>query len=126
MRLREVVGAIVIEQGRMLFTLSDNNVWTPPGGKKESGESDQQCAERELLEELDTRIKFGDFFSRFEIRTPTKNQRMRVSCYFAKLLDDPKPQNEILKIIWSDCPENLNLSEGTRDLVAQLRQGNRL
>lgn len=124
--MKDVVGAIVIERGKMLLTLSDNHVYTPPGGKKEKGESDQECAERELLEELGTRIKFGEFFSRFEIETPTSKKRMRVSYYFVELLDKPKPQNEIIEIRWSDHPEELNLSEGTRTLVTQLREAHRL
>ena len=46
--MQEVVGAVVIKNGKILLTLSDNGVFTPPGGKKERGESDQKCLERAL------------------------------------------------------------------------------
>lgn len=123
--MQEVVGAIVIQGGKMLLTLSDNKVLTPPGGKKKDGETDRQCAERELLEELGTRINFGKFFSRFETVTPASKKRVVVSCYFVELLGEPEPRNEIIGIRWSDCPEKLNLSDGTRTLITQLRKAHK-
>ncbi|MDO8515101.1 MAG: hypothetical protein Q7S14_01250 [bacterium] len=47
-------------------------------------------------------------------------------CYEAELLDRPEPSHEIEKIIWSKRPEDLELSDGTRYLVTQLRAANKL
>ena len=123
--MQEVVGAVVIKNGKILLTLSDNGVFTPPGGKKERGESDQKCLERELYEELGVGIKFGNFFTKFVTETPTSKKRVKVSCYFVELLAKPVPHNEILKIKWTRRPERLKLSAGTQTLIAQLQNAKR-
>ncbi len=123
--MQEVIGAIVIQQKEILLTLSDNGVFTPPGGKKKEGETDQQCLERELDEELKTRIEFGDFFTRFETKTPTSKKRVEVACYFVKLLNEPVPSHEISEIRWTANPEELKLSDGTRILISRLRAAGR-
>ena len=53
MKVRERVGAIIVKNGRLLLVWNNKypHIWTP-GGKKEEGESDEECLRRELNEEL--------------------------------------------------------------------------
>ncbi len=49
------VGVLIFREGKVLLgrRLSEHGrgTWSPPGGKAEPGESDEECARRELLEE---------------------------------------------------------------------------
>jgi hypothetical protein len=51
---------------------------------------------------------------------------MLCCCYEAELLDRPIPGHEIEKIMWSESPEDLKLSDGTRFIVEQLRLAKKL
>lgn len=53
--------------------------WEFPGGKIEPGETQQQALEREILEELDTRITVGPLLTTVEYDYPTFHLTMH--CY---------------------------------------------
>lgn len=55
--MKQVTAAVIREDGRILLTRRAPNcavpgAWELPGGKIESGETPQECLERELAEEL--------------------------------------------------------------------------
>jgi 8-oxo-dGTP diphosphatase len=58
------VGAIVIHEGRVLLVkrskAPSNGLWAIPGGRLELGETLQEAAERELLEETGVQIAAGE------------------------------------------------------------------
>jgi 8-oxo-dGTP diphosphatase len=63
-----VVGAVLVQQGRLLVArrgpaLSRAGLWEIPGGKVERGESDGAALERELLEELGLEVRAGPTLS---------------------------------------------------------------
>jgi 8-oxo-dGTP diphosphatase len=70
------VGAIIIHQGKILLVKRGGEpalgLWAIPGGTLKLGETLQECAAREILEETGLTIKVGkciyvfDFFSREE------------------------------------------------------------
>lgn len=65
---KEVMGAVFFAEGRVLIMrrapfLSWAGWWEFPGGKREQGESNEQCLARELKEELDVEAEIGEFLT---------------------------------------------------------------
>ena len=57
--------------------------WEFPGGKVEPGETSQQALIREIIEELDTKIKVGELIDTVEYDYPTFHLSM--DCFGLKL-----------------------------------------
>jgi len=61
----EVAAGLVFRAGKLLITQRAleshcGGLWEFPGGKREPGESFEQCLRRELLEELDMDVRVGN------------------------------------------------------------------
>ena len=57
--------------------------WEFPGGKVESGETSQQALIREIIEELDTKIKVGELIDTVKYDYPTFHLSM--DCFWAEV-----------------------------------------
>ena len=57
--------------------------WEFPGGKVEPGEASQQALIREIIEELDTKIKVGELIDTVEYDYPTFHLSM--DCFWAEV-----------------------------------------
>jgi hypothetical protein len=55
--MKKVIGLIIIKNGQMLLTLSNNGVWTPLGENWKMGKRIKNV-QREALEEMNSRISF--------------------------------------------------------------------
>lgn len=70
----EVAAAIIIREGRLFATQRGYGEWKGwwefPGGKLETGETPQQAVEREIMEELQTRVRVGEIISTVEYDYP--------------------------------------------------------
>lgn len=71
--MKEVSAGLVMYDGKLLIAQRKKGKsleykWEFPGGKREAGESLEECLQRELQEELHLDVKVGDFFmeSRYE------------------------------------------------------------
>jgi len=67
--MKEVVAAIIANDGRVLIARRDANQnlagkWEFPGGKLEPGETPKQCLEREIKEELGIVIAVDGFLGK--------------------------------------------------------------
>jgi len=62
-RIEVAAGIVKNAEGRYLICRrkgSLEGLWEFPGGKREKGETFQQCLERELMEELELSVEAGD------------------------------------------------------------------
>jgi 8-oxo-dGTP diphosphatase len=78
----EVAAGVVVRGGRMLLTQrrpSDHlgGLWEFPGGKREAGESFEDCLRRELREELGIRVTVGPLLESITHGYPEKTVHLR-------------------------------------------------
>jgi 8-oxo-dGTP diphosphatase len=79
----EVGAALVYEKGLYLISQrrpedSFGGYWELPGGKKEIGETLQECVIRELKEELDVEVYIRKFFKIITYHYPTRSVRLNI------------------------------------------------
>lgn len=86
----EVVAAIIVANARVLATQRGYGDlaggWEFPGGKVESGETNEEALVREIHEELDARIEVKQPLTTVEYQYPTFFLRMH--CYLCHLESD--------------------------------------
>ena len=125
MTIREAIGAVVIENGKLLIALKKES-WILPGGKPEEGESDVVCLARELREELSgTKInaKTLRYYDSFEGISPNRGAPINVRVYFAELdsiLGKPSAEIRDRRFVDYESIRDYNLSSITRNIVEKL------
>jgi mutator protein MutT len=80
--LIEVSAGLVFRSGRLLITQRPAtghlaNLWEFPGGKREPGESFEQCLARELREELEIGVGVGELLEEITHHYAEKSVRLR-------------------------------------------------
>ncbi|MSR42758.1 MAG: 8-oxo-dGTP diphosphatase MutT [Pedosphaera sp.] len=94
-RVIEVSAAIVFRDRRLLITQRRpqdhlGGLWEFPGGKRESGETFEECLRRELREELGAEFEVGALFDEVTHAYPEKTVRLKF--YFCRWLQqEPRP-----------------------------------
>lgn len=78
----EVAAAIIWHQGKILISQRDANshlpgYWEFPGGKRERGESFEECLVREINEELNVRITVRGLFDTIVYEYPEKQVTLK-------------------------------------------------
>lgn len=122
--MRRVVAGICVKyvdsKPYVLLGLKPNGAWEFPGGKVESGESDENALEREWIEELDSLVDVGDHYINVQL------DEYHVVFYFVELVDDEndssKARNkEHVEVEWIGISELESLTmQDSNELVSDL------
>lgn len=123
------IALIAIKDRKLLGTLSrGKDTWYIPGGKREEGESDTQTLVREIREELAVEIDplslqlFGVFEA--QAHGKPKGIMVRITCYQATFMGNPKPSHEIKKIQYFSFEDRHLFSEVNQYTFAELKKRN--
>ena len=92
--------------------------WTIPKGKVEEGESDEECAVREVEEEAGVRGRLGEELP--TVRWRDRFDRPKVARYWRMDIDDAaaaaaRPQHEVDEVAWLPLPEAIERLSYPRD-----------
>lgn len=73
----EVAAGLIFHRGKLLITQRNTDshlggLWEFPGGKREAGETFEQCLARELREELGVEVDVGEMFEEIHHAYPEK------------------------------------------------------
>lgn len=99
------VALIHLKGGRILTARSKGKEkYYIPGGKREKGESDEECLTREVKEELGVEVdlpnsKYLGLFKAQADGKPTGIE-VKMTCYVANLIGDPIASSEIEDLKW--------------------------
>jgi mutator protein MutT len=91
----EVSAALIFREGKLLVTQRHadahlGGLWEFPGGKREPGETFEQCLVREIREELGVDIAVGKLFE--EIRHDYAEKSVHLKFFICQLLSgEPRP-----------------------------------
>ena len=91
----EVSAALIFRAGKLLITQRHakthlGGLWEFPGGKREAGETFEQCLVREIREELGAEISVGELFAEVAHAYPEKSVHLKF--FICQLLSgEPQP-----------------------------------
>jgi A/G-specific adenine glycosylase len=106
----DVTAAVIRNKGKILITQRPEKgllggLWEFPGGKKEPGESLEQCLKREIQEELNIDIKVGERF--IQVRHAYTHFRITLHCFFCRKLKGKILPIGVTDFLWV-YPEELD------------------
>ena len=121
----EVAAGLVERDGQILITQRKAGshlagLWEFPGGKREAGESWEDCLIRELQEELAITVRVGELRHETVHHYPKKSVHLRF--YAAGLISGEPRAIDCAAVAWVS-PKDLSVyafPEADRELVAQL------
>ena len=99
----EVSAALIFRNGKLLIAQRQANahlggLWEFPGGKREAGETFEQCLAREIQEELGVKISVGELFETITHSYPEKTVHLKF--FICRLVEgEPRPI-ECSAILW--------------------------
>ena len=129
---RIAVGAVVIHNNCVLLVKRGNppaaGEWAVPGGNVKLGETLQQAAEREILEETGVTIRAGEMIYTFEsIHEDSAGNIIfhYVILDFASdyIAGNPAPHDDALDARWvspTEAADRLNINSSTRTLLNKI------
>ncbi|NLV24951.1 MAG: NUDIX hydrolase [Deltaproteobacteria bacterium] len=132
---RVAVGAVVIHDGKILMVCRGmppaKGLWSIPGGMVELGETLQQAAEREILEETGLLVRAGEPIYSFEIIDRDQQEKVRFHYVIIDLVADlvggelqKQGGDDAKEARWFSFDElkNLPMSDMTRKLLEDRNQ----
>ena len=128
------VGAIVVRDGRVLLVQRGQapsyGLWAIPGGRLELGETLQQAAEREILEETGIQVRAGEPYYTFDVIDRDDRERVRfhyviVDLWAEYLGGAPRAGGDARAAGWFSWPEVQELPVNPKTLEVVERVLNR-
>lgn len=124
------VGAVVFRENRVLLVKRNQppgeGLWAIPGGRLELGETLQEAAEREVMEETGVIIRARNPVYTFDLIERDDRGRIRFHYVIVDLLADyisgePNPRSDASEARWIDLKEldELPLSKSTRTFLKE-------
>jgi 8-oxo-dGTP diphosphatase len=104
----EVSAALIFRNGKLLITQRPTDthlggLWEFPGGKREPGETFEQCLARELREELGAEVQVGGLFE--EIMHVYADKTVHLKFFLCEFTgDEPQPLG-CAAVKWVSKPE---------------------
>jgi mutator protein MutT len=104
----EVSAALIFRAGKLLITQRHaqshlGGLWEFPGGKREPGESFEQCLVREIREELGVAIDVVKLFE--EIRHDYPEKSVHLKFFLCELVSGEPQPLDCAAVKWIDKPE---------------------
>jgi mutator protein MutT len=125
----DVAAGLIFRDGKLLITQrhADSHLgglWEFPGGKRETGETFEQCLKRELKEELEICVRVGDRFESVTHAYPEKTVHLE---FFLCEIEsgDPHPHG-CARLKWvtrRDLPDH-EFPAADRQLIEKLQNSN--
>jgi 8-oxo-dGTP pyrophosphatase MutT (NUDIX family) len=121
------IAFIEIQQGKILSTKSKGKTkYYIPGGKRESGESDEQTLIREIAEELSVTIipNTAEYIGTFSAQSDGEKEGINVimTCYKAKYSGTLKANSEIDELKWLNHKDLDIISEVDKKIFSFLNE----
>ena len=127
---RVAVGALVRREGKVLLVRRGNppqqGQWAVPGGSVDWGETLQQAAEREVLEETGIRVRAGGMIWVFDLVDRDEGGEVRFHYVIVDLsahyvAGRVRPSGDADEARWLEAEDlaGIDLSPSTRDLLIQ-------
>lgn len=125
MTVIDKIAFIEIQKGKILSTKSIGKTkYYIPGGKRESGESDEQTLIREIEEELSVTIipNTAEYIGTFSAQSDGEKEGINVimTCYKAKYSGTLKANSEIEEIKWLNYSDLDIISEVDKKIFSFL------
>jgi mutator protein MutT len=122
----DVAAALIFREGKILITRRAaaahlGGLWEFPGGKREPGETFEQCLARELDEELGVKAKVGELFA--EITHVYAEKTVHLKFFRCRLLEGEPQPLACAAVEWVGKPELADYDFPAADalLLDQLR-----
>jgi 8-oxo-dGTP diphosphatase len=128
---RAAVGAVVMYEGKVLLVKRSNaplkGKWAIPGGSVKLGETLQEAAEREIMEETGLRIQANEPIHAFDLIERDSAGNLLFHYLIIDLLayyieGDVHPADDVSDAGWfsTDEAERLDITETTKSLLEKL------
>ena len=124
MKIKRVCCAIISKEQKVLIAkradIRFKGLWEFPGGKVNIGESDKECLERELVEELDINTNTGSLFC--EVKFDYSDFKIHLLAYHSEIIKGEPKSLEHLEIKWVSIAKlnNYSFLEADNPIVKKL------
>ena len=123
----EVAAALIFQEGRFLICQrggggSCANLWEFPGGKREAGETLEECLVRECREELGVEVAVGDCYFQTTHRYPERT--VALSFYWARICAGSLQQrvHQAVRFVLPEELENYSFCPADETLIQRLKE----
>lgn len=125
------IAFIKLKDGKILSSRSKGKEkFYIPGGKRETGETDEETLVREVQEELNVHIDVKSivYYGTFKAQSDGAKEgvMVKMTCYQAKYKGELKPCNEIDELRWLNYNDLDIISEVDKKIFRQLKNNNEL